>query len=173
MKIEDLFALEEIRNLRLGYATHLDSLDADALAELFTEDAVCEFGSYGTWSGRRSIRDSYKSIISPMKRKCDVIHIVTNPWVQLTALNEARGRWYLIEMVTTQQPQAGFTSPGGHANPLCYLGLYEDLYRKIDGRWLIAHVKLNFLWPQRPAESAADTEFPWLGHHRPAELPPS
>jgi hypothetical protein len=153
MTIDDLLALEEIRNLRIGYAAYMDSLDADALAALFTEDAVCEFGSYGTWAGRPTIHDNYKSVMAQIVRPRDVMHIVTNPWVQLTGPDTARGRWYLIEMLPTQHPETGLTAPGGSSNPLFYLGLYEDAYRKTDGRWLIARVKLHFLWPQRSGDA--------------------
>jgi len=149
MTIEELLSLEEIRNLRIGYAAHMDAQDVDALAALFTEDAVCEFGSYGTWSGRRTIRENYVSVMAQVVRPFDAIHVVTNPWVQLTSSDTAHGRWYLIEMLPTQHPESGLATQGGHENPLFYLGIYEDEYRKVEGRWLIARVKLHFLWPER------------------------
>ena len=51
-KLRELLEVEAIRKLRNLYAHLLDSGDIDALAALFTEDAVCEFGPYGEWHGR-------------------------------------------------------------------------------------------------------------------------
>jgi hypothetical protein len=34
-------------------------------------------------------------------------------------------------------------------NPFIYLGVYDDEYRKVDGKWLIASCTLQFLWPER------------------------
>ena len=44
MTLADLLDIEGIRKLRLRYSYYLDALDLDALAGLFTADAVCEFG---------------------------------------------------------------------------------------------------------------------------------
>ena len=152
MTVDDLLALEEIRNLRHGYAAHLDAQDLDALVELFTEDATCEFGHYGTWAGRETIRNNYAAVIQALGRPFDAMHVVTNPWVRLTGPDTARGRWYLIDLLPIQHPETGFASRGGHDNPLLYLGIYEDDYRKVGGRWKIAAVKLHFLWPQHAFE---------------------
>ena len=58
-----------------------------------------------------------------------------------------------------RQIVAGYTSPLGAAErhrleaapeePLLWLAIYEDDYRKVDGVWKIAYCKLNFLWPER------------------------
>ena len=40
----------------------MDSGQIDALGDIFTEDAVCEFGpEYGNWEGRETIRANYRS----------------------------------------------------------------------------------------------------------------
>ena len=57
MTIDELLAIEEIRNLRLEFSACFDHQDLDALVALFTDDAICDFGSYGVWNGRDTIRD--------------------------------------------------------------------------------------------------------------------
>jgi len=42
-----LMDIEAIKKVKLLYCQLMDSKDIDALAEVFTEDAVCEFGPYG------------------------------------------------------------------------------------------------------------------------------
>lgn len=41
--IEDLIDVEAIKNVRIMYAQYFDGQEMDKLADLFTEDAICEF----------------------------------------------------------------------------------------------------------------------------------
>ncbi len=149
MTLDELLATEEIRNLRAGYAAYLDTENVDALVELFAEDAICEFGAYGVWRGREELRTNYRAVCEQLGAQFTAMHIVTNPWIRIDSPTQARGRWYLIDLLSRQNPATGYVTPGGHAQPLLYLGIYEDDYVKRDGRWLIQHVKLHFLWPRR------------------------
>lgn len=149
MTIEELLALEEIRSLRIGYAAHLDSQDLDRLVDIFADDAICDFGEYGTWNGREEIGLNYQSIMRQIGEPFDAIHIVTNPWIVLSGPTSAQGRWYLTDILTRQRPVTQMSTRGGHDNPLLWLGIYEDEYRKADGAWKIAKAKLHFLWPTR------------------------
>jgi hypothetical protein len=58
MTIEELLTKEEIKELRICYSHHFDGKDIDALVDLFTDDAVCEFGPAfgGDWVGKDQIR---------------------------------------------------------------------------------------------------------------------
>jgi len=48
-----LLDIEAIKKLRILYSHLLDTKDLDKLTELFTEDAVCNFGGgRGVWTGR-------------------------------------------------------------------------------------------------------------------------
>lgn len=147
-KIERYLAIEEIKNLRLAYSAHFDSQDLDGLASIFAEDAVCEFSEEygGDWVGREAIRANYAAVAEQVGAPYNAIHAVTNPWIELTGEDTAKGRWYLIEYLTRQ---GALTSQGGHENPLFYLGVYQDEYKKVDGKWLISRVRLEFLWPER------------------------
>lgn len=148
MTLDELLAREEIRSLRTEYSAHFDAHEIDALAALFTEDAVCEFGPYGEWRGRAAIRENYAKVIGAIGAPFDTLHVATNPFIRVTSPTTAVARWYLVDLLARQQPGL-FESKGGHDHPLLYLGIYEDDYRKVDGRWRIAHVKLHFLWPDK------------------------
>ena len=145
-----LLDLEEIRNLRVGYTVHYDAQDIDRLTDLFTEDAVCTFGAeYGRCEGKAAIRAHFLKSFASLKRPYNAVHVVTNPWVEIQAPDRAIGRWYLLDYLTSQYPETALSSPGGHNNPMLWIGVYEDVCRKEGGRWKIEHLKLSFLWPKR------------------------
>ena len=150
LTIEDFLAAEEIKNVRYAYSAHLDSQNVDALADLFTEDAVCDFGEeWGVWKGRETIKASYTAVMGQIGSPFDALHVFTNPWITVTGATTAHGRWYLLDLLTRQKPVTGLATRGGHDNPLLYLAIYEDDYRKVDGNWKFACCKLHFLWPER------------------------
>jgi len=148
MTLDDLLAIEEIKNLRYGYAAHFDSQELEALVAMFTDDAVCDFGEgYGVWRGRDEIKQNYQAAMKHVGAPFDGIHIMCDPWIRIQSPTAAIGRWYLIDWATRQQPISGLATPAGTDHPLMYLGIYEDDYRKVGGKWLISYTKLHFLWP--------------------------
>jgi hypothetical protein len=155
MDMSDLLTKFEIMELRLAYAAHFDSRDFVRFAALFTEDAVCSFGAEygGDWVGRETITQRFIERGRIGGGPFDVIHVVTNPWITLAGADRAHGRWYLLDYLTRQKPHTGLESRGGHDNPLLWLGLYEDDYRREDGAWKIERVRLQFLWPKRSGDA--------------------
>ncbi len=139
--IEELVEIEAIKNLRIQYSHYFDGKDIDALADLFTEDAVCEFGpDYGgDWVGKTQIHANFNSYAEQEGPPYGVLHAVTNPLIRLVDDARAHGRWYLMDLRTTE----------GVDNPLILFGIYDDLYHKVNGRWLIHRTRIDFLWPKR------------------------
>ena len=78
--------------------------------------------------------------------------IFQHTWIKVTGKDTAHGRWYLIDLLTRQKPVTDMSTPGGHGNPLLYLAVYEDDYRKVGNAWRICHTTLHFLWPARSFE---------------------
>jgi hypothetical protein len=139
--IEELLDIEAIKNIRVMYSHYFDGHEMDKLVELFTEDAVCEFGPKygGDWVGRETMRENFQHYADGEGPPWSVMHATTNPVVRLTGPDTAEGRCYLIDMSAAE----------GIENPVILLGIYDDLYRKIDGRWLIERTRIDFLWPNR------------------------
>lgn len=139
--IEDLIEIEEIKNLRNLYSHYYDGQKVDDLVALFTDDAVCEFGPQfgGDWVGKAQIRENYTKWAFEEGLPHAVMHAVTNPWVRLIDEETAHGRWYLLDLNTTE----------GAENPLILFGIYDDVYKKVAGRWLIHRTRIDFLWPRR------------------------
>jgi len=127
--------ITEICQLKHAYAWNYDTRDPDALADLFTEDAECVFGPYGTWRGKQELYDGYVASMRRMEGRFPGIHAVTNPLIEVDG-DEATGRWYLLDE---------FFGPSGE-EPLKIVGVYHERYRREQGRWLIARSEIEFLW---------------------------
>jgi hypothetical protein len=139
--VETLLEIEAIRKLRTLYSYYLDAGELTALVDLFADDAVCEFGPYGTWTGKKMIGENYAKVMAPMIEKggFQSLHANTNHWIELTGEQSAVGRVYLVDLATGD--------PG--ANPLIWLGIYDEVYSKLDGSWKMQRSGLQFMWPQR------------------------
>lgn len=138
-KLREMIEIEEIRKTKLLYSHLMDTIRVDDLAQIFTEDAVCEFGPYGVWEGRETIRQNYHKVEAEAI-PFGAIHGTCDHLVELTGPDTATGRSYLFEPMTTK---------GADENPFIYFGVYDEDYRKVDGRWLISRCTLQFFWPER------------------------
>ena len=139
-ELRELLEIEKIHKLKMLYAHLMDSHQIDALADLFTEDAVCEFGpEYGNWEGRETIRANYHGVFDEGDQ-FGAMHHQANHFVDLTGPETATGRSYLLDVMTTVKPEE---------QPIVWFGLYDEEYRKTKGQWLISKCSLQFLWPQR------------------------
>jgi len=139
--IEDLVEIEAIKNVRNLYSHYYDGQKVDELVDLFTEDAVCEFGPMfgGDWVGREAIRKNFDKWIRREGQPYGVLHALTNPWIRLIDAETAHGRWYLLDLRTSE----------GVENPLILFGIYDDVYRKQNECWRIHRTRIDFLWPRR------------------------
>ncbi len=139
--IEELLETEAIKKLRVQYSHYFDGKCVDDLADLFTDDAVCEFGpDYGgDWIGKTQIHANFAKFAEAEGPEYGVLHAVTNPLIRIVDSTTAHGRWYLLDLRTTE----------GVDNPLILFGIYDDLYKKINGAWKIHRTRIDFLWPKR------------------------
>jgi hypothetical protein len=108
---------------------------------LLTDDVVCEFGPEygGDWVGHETIRKNFLGYMESEGQPWSVMHAITNHIIELTGPGTAKGRCYLIDLNLAD----------ADTNPLFLVGVYDDLYRKVDGRWLIDRTRIDFLWPDR------------------------
>lgn len=140
-RLRELLEIDAIRKTKMLYSQLMDSRETDALADIFTEDALCEFGPYGKWEGRETIRKNYHEVLNgTIKIPFGAMHNTNNHWVELTSATTAVGRSYLIDVVTH--------TPADE-NPIVWFGLYDESYRKVDGQWQISRCTLQFFWPER------------------------
>jgi hypothetical protein len=129
-KVQWLADIEEIKQLKARYAAACDDdYDPDAIAELFTEDAVWDGGMLGFVETREGIREFFA-------RASDVIafavHSVSNPLIEIEG-DRARGQWYLHQPLTLKNSEACFW--------LC--AQYHDEYVRTAAGWRFQHVKVT------------------------------
>ena len=141
MTVEELLEIEAIRKLRVLYSHHFDGQNLDGLVDLFTDDAVCEFGpDYGgDWVGKAVIHANYAKYTEAEGPAFSVMHAVTNHNVRIIDATTAHGRAYLLDLRTAE----------GVDNPLILFGVYDDLYKRVNGAWKIHRTRIDFLWPKR------------------------
>ena len=74
-ELRELLEKEKIRKLKQLYSHLMDNGQIDALADIFTEDAVCEFGpEYGNWEGRETIRANYHGVFDMTGNAAEWVH---------------------------------------------------------------------------------------------------
>ena len=151
-----LLNIEKIKKTKLLYSQLMDSRDIDALAEIFADDAICEFGPYGTWSGKAEIHANYKKVFGPggdfdSRLAYNGFHVTTNQWVELTSDTTAVSRTYLIDTLHDPNPRT---------NPIIWLGLYDEAYVKVGSDWKIKRSTLQYLWPDRIITDGKDGSWP-------------
>jgi uncharacterized protein (TIGR02246 family) len=128
-RVRALEDIEAIKQLKYRYADACDrGYDADALADLFTEDAVWDGGLFGRYEGREAIRRFFEGVSSDI---VFAMHYMMNPIITVED-DQARGSWYLFQTCTFAE---GNTPVWGAAR-------YEEEYERVDGAWKFRHLTL-------------------------------
>ena len=134
-KIQKLFDIEEVRELRSKYGWCYDQNDLDGLVDLFTDDAVCIFGPYGEWNGKDAIRAGYTGTLS--EHGGATMHAVTNAVITVDG-DTAHGEYYLVD----------FMFGAAKENPLKILAFYREDYRREAAGWRISRCEITFIWTE-------------------------
>jgi len=146
-QIRRFFETQKIRKKKeVVYSQVMDGRDPNAWANLYTEDALAEWGKYGTYRGREAIRNQLQYLLD--RKQFEGFHMTTNFWIELTGEDSATSRCYLQDIL--------FDLPANHS-PVVEYGIYEEDWVKVDGDWQIKHHRIFFLWPIR--EDVAGDEF--------------
>jgi 3-phenylpropionate/cinnamic acid dioxygenase small subunit len=126
--VRELYAREQLRELRYAYAHHLDAGEWDAWGSLFAPEARFEVHrpvppGDGPWTvrGREAITEFGASAIADAFEYS--AHMMHNPRLAVDD-DAATGRWYFDVFAA---------KPNGHVN--WHQGIYEDDYRRVDGEW--------------------------------------
>ncbi len=133
MTIED--DKRELRELALRYARACDTHDGAEFAAIFTEDG--EIISPGhTMTGRDQIVAVVPSALKSMYLR--TMHMVHNDLVWVDG-DTARGETYCVAHHLTKESDT-------KASDYVMFILYDNKFRRENGRWYFSHRKLNLKW---------------------------
>lgn len=136
----DLQAIEQIKQLKARYFRGVDICDLDLLEKVFTEDVKIDFISPTYefhFQGWPEAREFYQASFTHTRFG---FHGGHTP--EITVTNDtATGLWYLYDVFVNLESKEYLTGSA----------IYEDVYVKRDGQWLIAktgyHRRLEIIEP--------------------------
>lgn len=119
MTVDELDAVEQIRQLKARYCRHVDLKQWAAWQACFTDDAVFVTGS-GSTTGALAIRSMTRDTLGDAPTS----HQAFLPEITLTSVSTAQGIWAAMFVLS--------------AGPITGFGHYYDSYTKVADRWLIS-----------------------------------
>ena len=128
----DLKEIEAIKRLKYKYMRCIDEKRWDELAELWTEDATCDYAFFGFYAGRDEIVNKFFRELVASASSFNA-HMVHNPLVEVRG-DSASGIWYLTAHTTIQ--------PANQA--VWVMGIYTDRFERVDGEWKIRSLEFEF-----------------------------
>ena len=141
-RITRLEDLEAIRQLKARYCEICDDdHNPELITSIFTEDGIWEGRGIGRAAGHAELQDLFRRFQSLIGFSQ---HMVMNPIIEVHG-GEAKGRWYFF---------GPFTMYEGNQARWQTCRYHED-YRKVDGHWKIAHLRI------RAPTMSADYETGW------------
>ena len=136
--LNDLLAIEDIRAVKARYCRLLDSKDWPGFAALFTEDAVMDVRED---TGNPPIT-GIAAIVAQVRFAVDdaaTSHQVHTPEITLAGTDHAHGVWAMQDRVVWQAGK----SPIPAVASITGFGQYHESYRREDGFWKIAALRLS------------------------------
>jgi ketosteroid isomerase-like protein len=132
---ETIVELRRVEQLKYDYVWAYDEGELDRLVSLFTDDAVCEMGFFGTWHGLAEIREGYGELMAATGIPGSRRHVVAQPDIEIGG-DTATARWSVLDFRTEE----------GLEQPVRIVAVADDEYRLVDGRWRIARMRLDVQW---------------------------
>ncbi|MFI5044937.1 MAG: nuclear transport factor 2 family protein [Acidimicrobiales bacterium] len=162
MTPDDLVDIEGIKRVKYAYLRCLDQKDWDGMVDLFTDDATATYsGGKYSYTGRDEIIGFISRNMS--REQFHSSHRVHHPEIDVEG-DEATGTWALED--TVLDTEWNFLLLGA--------AFYTDRYRRVDGRWLIAHTgyrrSFEVMMPTSSIEGFAVTAS-WWGTDGQSSLP--
>jgi len=133
--LEDLLAIEAIKQLKARYFLLMDTKRWDEWRDLFTVDVRVEGGP------AHNDRDAFVDFVRQGLDGVQSAHQGHMPIIEVTSETTARGTWAMSDdlLFPAGHPWSG-TLPRR-----CGYGHYEEEYRREEGAWRIAAMRLTRL----------------------------
>lgn len=152
-ELRKLLEIEKIRKVAQLYSHLVDVRDFAGMAALYAEDAIAEWGPFGSLKGRDQIHAQLLASKSASRLPYDGFHITTNLWIEMTGTETAVSRSYVTDVWPSDE-RGPVHHPGFPENPVLLYGVYENEYRKIGDEWKISRSNIQMTWPDRKTTDA-------------------
>jgi len=136
--LADLLAKEAIKDVKARYCRFLDTKDWAGFANLFTADAtmdVREDTGLDPVTGLEAIVAQVRFAVDHASSS----HQVHTPEVELTGPDAARAVWAMRDRVVWRPGRSPIEGVGS----ITGYGQYHETYRRVDGEWKIASLRLS------------------------------
>jgi hypothetical protein len=134
----DICNIEEIKQLKASYFRYLDLKQWDKWRGIFTDDAKFD-GTAKRFSGP----DEFIASTSKNLQSAKTIHQGHMPEIRILGPDRARGIWAMFDWVEFPAPDK--EGPTGGQRGFVGYGHYQEEYRRQDGTWKIAFLRLTRL----------------------------
>jgi hypothetical protein len=136
---ERLIAIEEIKQLKARYFRYVDMKDWPGFVALFTSDATVDYtppnGNPKDWS--MSGAANIVAFVSKALEGAITIHHGHMPEIEITSPTAARGIFAMEDLIWWPE--------GSRRKTLHGWGHYQEIYEKLEGKWLIKTLRLTRL----------------------------
>jgi hypothetical protein len=134
--VNELRDIEALKQLQARYCHLVDAHRWEDLAALFTEDATCDYGFFGSFKGRDEIMSKF---FKPLETVTSFMaHMVHNPLVAVQG-DTASGSWYLTAQTTLEPIKQA----------VWVMGKYQNRFKRVDGIWKFTAIKFDFWYYSR------------------------
>ena len=138
--LDDLLALEAIRQLKASYCRFVDTKQWDRLAVLLLpETRLYGFGSVGDGGTPAE----FVAGLSKRLARVISVHHVLNPEIGLTSPDTARGIWPMMDYLEFPEGEGPHEAPGSRG--FMGWGHYEEEYRRTADGWRFSYMRLSRL----------------------------
>jgi SnoaL-like domain len=119
--------IEAIKSLKYSYFRNVDQKNLDAIEQQLLPECSTAYhgGRYGN-PDRATTMAFLRAALGPQVL---TLHQAHHPEIELLSATEARGRWYMHDIVINLQEHTRLEGNG----------FFEDRYRKVDGEWKFLH----------------------------------
>jgi hypothetical protein len=130
----DLADKQAIRDLQSAYSYAIDSGAYDKLDNIFTADAVGDYGRAGLVHGVAAIKDTCRNALDPLTA---AQHINTNHQAEITGDTASASCYLVVHQYRDNTPGGDHLEMGGR---------YDDELVRTENGWRITRRKLTLLW---------------------------
>ena len=128
-RLQELYDLEQIKELKARYFRLVDAQDWEAWREVFTDDVRVDLGDGNPIEGA----GAFVAAVRGMVTGAVTVHHGHMPDLTIDSATEAHGTWALADYL--EWPSGGMKG----------FGHERETYRKVDGAWRIASMDLSYL----------------------------